>query len=208
MIMLILVTEMVFSIAHFNCRSLKRNFENMSKFLKCFTHTFSLIGLTDTWLTNTETPLLGLPNYIFITNNRQNKCGGGVGIYLNNDLKFKRREDLEILNDCVETICAEMYFHNRNVVIIVVYRPPSKPLSTFLEGVELIMHKILNEKKECYFLGDFNVDLLSPSPSVSTFVDLFTPYSFLPVISKPTRITPHSATLLDNIFTNESDNVI
>ena len=59
-------------------------------------------------------------------------------------------------------------------------------------------------------MGDFNLDLLRYNDNVPTqeFIDRLFSYSFYPLISNPTRITSHTATLIDNIFTNQlSDNV-
>ena len=59
-------------------------------------------------------------------------------------------------------------------------------------------------------MGDFNLDLLRYNDNVPTqeFIDRLFSYSFYPLISNPTRISSHTATLIDNIFTNQlSDNV-
>ena len=54
-------------------------------------------------------------------------------------------------------------------------------------------------------MGDFNLYLLHYTTHSPTqeFIDSLFSYGFYPLISKPTRITSHSATLIDNIFTNE-----
>jgi hypothetical protein len=50
--------------------------------------------------------------------------------------------------------------------------------------------------------GDFNINLLNVDGvnSVAEFVDLIYSNSLLSVIHNPTRITSHSATLIDKIF--------
>ena len=55
-----------------------------------------------------------------------------------------------------------------------------------------------------YIMGDFYINLLNDDVHGPTgdFVDIFTSYSMYPSITKPTRITSTSATLIDNIFTN------
>ena len=62
------------------------------------------------------------------------------------------------------------------------------------------------EKKCCYLLGDYNINLLNYDQHVPTgeFVDMLSSNGFLPLITRPTRVTPTSATLtcIDNIFTN------
>ena len=53
-------------------------------------------------------------------------------------------------------------------------------------------------------MGDFNINLLNEDVHTLTndFINIMSSYSLYPSITKPTRITPTSATLIDNIFTN------
>ena len=57
-------------------------------------------------------------------------------------------------------------------------------------------------------MGDFNVDLLQYESHNSTdkFLNSMVSHSFLPYILQPTRVTDHSATIIDNIFSNITDN--
>ena len=57
-------------------------------------------------------------------------------------------------------------------------------------------------KSHCYITGDL---LKHESHSVTAqFVESLFAFGFLPMITKPTKITAHPATLLDNIFTNNT----
>ena len=60
------------------------------------------------------------------------------------------------------------------------------------------------ENKICYLLGDYNINILNYSSHVHTaqFVDMMSSSGFMPLITRPTRVTATSATLIDNIFTN------
>lgn len=49
---------------------------------------------------------------------------------------------------------------------------------------------------------------MTPDSSTHQFLDLFITSSYTPTIFKPTRITNHSATLLDNVFTNHPEKVV
>jgi hypothetical protein len=53
-------------------------------------------------------------------------------------------------------------------------------------------------------MGDFNIDLLKDESHRPThdYLNLVYSCSLMPTIYKPTRITEHSATIIDNIFTN------
>jgi len=59
-------------------------------------------------------------------------------------------------------------------------------------------------------MGEFNLDLLQCNHHVQTqeFIDSLFSHAFFPLISNSTRLTSYSATLIDNIFTNNlSQNV-
>ena len=176
--------------------------------LSCFKHRFSLIGLSETWLKEGEGPLFQLPDYKFVTKCRNDRRGGGVGIYVKSDLHFHRRTDLEESICGTEVLCIEVHHRKMNQLVFVMYRPPGEPVNEFLKSIESSLNKVQTEKKKCFILGDFNIDLLNPSTPSKNLLDTLYSYSFCPLISKPTRITKRSATLLDNIFTNCLENVL
>ena len=74
----------------------------------------------------------------------------------------------------------------------------------FIDKMNMIMSKVMNEQKECLLLGDFNIDLLRYNQHNITndFLNTMFSHSFLPTINQPTRITSHTATSIDNIFSN------
>ena len=63
---------------------------------------------------------------------------------------------------------------------------------------------------DAYVMGDFNVDLLKSSTDgpTSDFLGEFTSSGFYPLVSLPTRLTDMTATLIDNIWTNNVGAVI
>ena len=88
------------------------------------------------------------------------------------------------------------------------YRPPNQMPSEFVSGFNNVLSKISKENKLCYILSDTNLNLINHDchqPTIE-FLDLLCSYMFYPLITCPTRITSHSATLIDNIFTNNLDN--
>ena len=64
-----------------------------------------------------------------------------------------------------------------------------------------------NKQRNIYLFGDFNINLLNYSSNnqVNTFLDYIYSFGLFPLITKPTRITSHSATLIDNIHTITHD---
>ena len=70
-----------------------------------------------------------------------------------------------------------------------------------------LLENISKEQKFIFLLRDFNANLLNYNESNPTneFLDSLASNSFIPLILQPTRITSHSNTLIDNIFSNIID---
>ena len=86
-----------------------------------------------------------------------------------------------------------------------IYRPPDTNVAKFNECLDGVLSKIKSEKKSCYLLGDYNINLLNSDkhPATQEFIDTMFSYSMLPCITKPTRVNSKTATLIDNIFHND-----
>ncbi len=56
-------------------------------------------------------------------------------------------------------------------------------------------------------MGDFNIDLLKSDSHAATsdFINTLFSASYFPLINRPTRVAETTATLIDNIFTNQYD---
>ena len=84
------------------------------------------------------------------------------------------------------------------------YRPPNNTDDTFVESISNIKHKLSSEqeKKELIIGMDHNFNLLKSADHKRTqnFLDTLLNKELFPTITRPTRITHHSATLIDNIF--------
>ena len=79
----------IFSIIHLNARSLIRNFDQLNSFLRNINMPFSVIGVSETWLTHCTAELANITGYNFVSNHRKSKTGGGVGIYLQQNANFQ-----------------------------------------------------------------------------------------------------------------------
>ena len=196
-----------FSLLHSNLRSMPQNFSSFSDYIHCLQHKWSLIGITETWLTKNNSDLYNLPGYSFLEKHREDKGGGGVGLFIPDNMNFVHRKDLSVFNDTIESLFIEVKLKDsKSIIVGVVYRPPGGKLSDFNDAVDDILSAIKAEKKTCYLMGDWNINLLSydSHEDTSSFVDMMYSYGFLPLINRPTRVTKSSATIIDNIFSNES----
>ena len=77
-------------------------------------------------------------------------------------------------------------------------------MSGFQQYMDNTLQKINLENKEIYLAGDFNTDFLKidTNNSYQEFYNSITSSGFLPQIIQPTRVTEHSSTVIDNIYTN------
>ena len=89
------------------------------------------------------------------------------------------------------------------------YKPPNSDTRIFNEHVGSVLKLLKTENKLCYILGDYNINILNHDSHNETrnFVELLFSYSLIPLINRPTRITKSTATLIDNVFTNNFVNI-
>ena len=90
----------------------------------------------------------------------------------------------------------------------VIYRHSSIDLIDFnYNYLNKLLDNISKEQKSIFLLGNFNVNLLNYNEhnQINEFLDSLASNSFIPLILQPTRITSHSNTLIDNIFSNVID---
>ena len=98
------------TIMHLNARSLFGNFDKVNVFLNNIHKPFSVIGVSETWLNDTTSELVNIIGYSFVSDHRKSKSGGGVGIYLQNDLDYKLRPECNFSDpEVIETLFCGNY---------------------------------------------------------------------------------------------------
>ena len=199
----------MFSIVHFNARSLNKNFENIIDCLNELNGSFDIIAISETWEDGTNTITnYNMHGYNVFSIARTDKRGGGVALYIKNlyncTLVTQKSVSVENMFECV-TI--ELHFkQHKNILVSCVYRAPGESISSFCDYILPIIENNCSSKTQ-YVCGDFNVNLLHHNilDVVATFFDLMYALGLRPLITKPTRVTRTTATLIDNIFTNDID---
>ena len=89
-----------------------------------------------------------------------------------------------------------------------IYHVPKELLSdfhTFQEEFDEALELLRTNRSLIYLCDDFNIDLLkiNTKDHYNTFYNNLTAAGYLPRNSLPTRVTNHSTTLIDNIFSTE-----
>ena len=82
-----------------------------------------------------------------------------------------------------------------------IYKPPSADCIFFID-IQNILSTINRSKiLDLMLCSDFNIDLLNKKcNNLNLFLNTMYLLSLLPILSKPTRITDNSATLINNFF--------
>ena len=89
------------------------------------------------------------------------------------------------------------------------YKPPNVDIEQFNQNLTIILGKACNTQAKHLpdiILGmDHNMNLLNGSSHAATqqFIDRVSQLDLYPTITRPTRITHQTATLIDNIFVRE-----
>ena len=195
------------NIFHSNLNGLEHKFDQLYNFVKTTKLNIDIIGISETsQRENTSFDKnVSIDGYHQPITNGSKSSKGGVAIYARKDLNSWERDDLNIVKDDYESVWIEIEAKkSKNIVCGCIYRHPNNQIENFSNYISKCLSKITKEKKECYLLGDFNVDLLKYDSSNSNrdFLNNLTSSGFLPHILQPTRITDYSATLIDNIYGN------
>jgi hypothetical protein len=120
------------------------------------------------------------------------------------------RDDLLLVNDTnLENIWIDVCDGKNKYVIGVVYRHPGYSTNSICKGLETNLTAIASEHKIGLICGDINIDLAKPDhPQTKLYIDTILSLDSIPLITLPTRITSHSATIIDHINISGLDKVI
>ena len=206
-----------FSLLHINSRSLNKNFDSFETLLSALNNfPFSAIGVTETWLNSISAPLFNLKNYTMIRADREGRRGGGVALYVHEQIQYNIRHDM-IFQE-TENLFIEIEIpKGKNIVIGLIYRPPNSNFETFYRDFENCLNILAQENKSIYLMGDFNINMSNAiteninyninkiNNNTDRFLHLMYSNALHPHINKPTRIDAVSSTLIDNVFSNIFD---
>ena len=201
------------SLIHQNIRSAPKNLKNFEISLSNLGLKFKFLGLSETWFKDHNVELHGLTGYKAVHNYRKKKAGGGVSIFIRDDIEFIHKPNLSVMTPELETIFIEVKKgqagNHKDMLLGVIYRPPGTDLNIARKRLESILDNIKVDQKLVYLLGDYNANFINSDKHTPTqeLLDMFYSFILLPFITKPTRVTINTATLIDNIFSNDISNI-
>ena len=139
---------------------------------------------------------------------RQDRKGGGVGILVSDNLRFS---ELNTLTSDVrenEVVTIELILRTgKRCIVSLMYRAPNTSPLVFQCCYNSLVCAMKKTKPYAIIIGlDHNLDFLKSIHHGSTndFIHSNLDMGLVPTITKPTRITKSSATLIDNIIVSEN----
>ena len=165
-----------------------------------------VIVLSETWLTP-FLPTIKVPGYEFCHKDRTSRRGGGVGLLISERIRYKIIQHQQTVGTTFEHLTAEIYLRsNQKILVSSIYRPPNTPEMEFIDEYSKFVCMLKKTENKGIIIGlDHNLDLLKSFKHGPTerFLNTNLSLNLIPTITRPTRITRSTATLIDNIFISQ-----
>ena len=198
---------------HLNIRKLGRHRNELIAFLSLLELNFDVIILTEvgknceefietTFHSQGYKPFYDLP----ISNDY-----GGVAVFIKHDYNPVELPELKIKKSCqccncnYENVWVEFCKNGIKSVVGGIYRHPGGRLSHFNDDMDASL-KLTAGYDYALWGGDINIDIIQQEHDNIEYVTTLACHNYLPYITRPTRITSHSATLIDHMFVRMKQN--
>ena len=141
-----------FSLFHLNAPSLVKNQDALAHLLANINHKFSVLAITETWVKESNVNDLSFEGYNFVSNHCANRIGGEVGLFSDQNFSYKILPKFNVSDaNIIESLFVEIFIpRHKNMVIGVIYRPPSENTLEFIEKVNEIISGVTKGNKHCY----------------------------------------------------------
>ena len=161
-----------------------------------------------------ELNIVGFHPPIVQAPSRDSGKGGGLITYVSENVcTLNEYEPLDNLSNNSDPKEGEFLFikiksckkFSKTVIIGNMYRSPSACPTTFISNLKCKLLKLGKLKNKLIVIGgDTNIDLIQHETDIHAqdLTEAMSSGGYAPIISRPTRITDHSATLIDHIYTN------
>ena len=197
---------------HINIQGLRSSMEHLKHIINKLEQNdihIDFILICETFLLGSDLDLVqtnhcSITGYELVCKNRKHKAKGGVAIYIKNNHKFIVRNDLStFIEGEFECIFVEVKAIPYNAIIGEIYRVPNTPEQLSIVRYDETLGKVLSNKShDIIIAGDQNFDYMKINTHNHTadLFDLHVSHGLIPTITRPTRITHSTATLIDNIY--------
>lgn len=133
------------------------------------------------------------------------KEGMELPFFIDKRFNFRLVEKMTlIIKDVIEYIIIEIYLErNKSILISCIYRPPCPNIIPYVEIVQELFTVNKQERHEIK-CGDCIINLLNlqNEKEINNFIEIMYDKGYHPLITKPSKFSRKSSTIIDNIFYN------
>ena len=175
-------------------------FHDLNVFFE-FHQLFNLFGLSETRLkSHIPSEGLSLPHYSLIRKNAARSQHTGLVVHIHSSISkiVCRRPDLE--SEVVDSVWLEIQTCKSSILVGYIYRNPASTFGWYDQFVTM-MDRVQGCNLIVVLLGDFDTDMQKSNPAWDSTISLS---GLNQMITSPTRITPHSSTSTDHIYTSNT----
>ena len=126
-------------------------------------HPFDILTLSETWLKDDVNLLnyVQIPGYKFSYKNRNERRGGGVGLYIKDSIEYKVRHDLNKIDESIEHLWIECKGNNCN--------------KSYL--VAALYQQSSDEKEKLIWIEKLDIDSLKSSVALKRYKEVIETYN-------------------------------
>ncbi|PFX14361.1 hypothetical protein AWC38_SpisGene21486 [Stylophora pistillata] len=191
---------------HLNICSLRNKMDELRLF--CDEHKPHIVTINETWLDDSFTDAeIALPGYNVMRKDRDEN-GGGVVVCIVEQLNYSRLEEstIQTRNDKFESIWFEVCQpKTKKILCGAIYKTPDADPAAFTSWVEEILNNVMSNDSEIVLIGEFNLNYLNPTSASKHFQQATKSFHLKQIITKPTRITAETRTLIDLFLTSRPE---
>ena len=164
------------------------------------------VCISETWLNTYNKDLYFIEDYNNIHITRYHKRSGGISLFISNKLKYISIDALCTTSpNKFDMVTVKIIIPNsKDIIIIGIYKYPEFDIINFADIIYNLFNTFPTDNI-LYLCGDFKIDILQLNrPKVSHFIDILIALDLHPLITKPSRITNITSTLIDIIYSNHN----
>ena len=186
-----------------NIGSLLKHFDEIRIFVDEYKP--HILGLNETRLSDdVEDDDLFIEGYSIVRRDR-NRNGGGVAIYISDDIPYSTRPDIDT---GIESVSIQVNIpFIKPIIFTCVYRPPGSKVALF-ENIEARFSILDHEHFEFLVSGDFNCNQVNNTDNDTKHIKrIYGTYNCKQLITEYTRVTWNTQTIIDHVITNKPEHI-
>ena len=184
---------------------MQKKFDDFYNLLRSLPQPPVIIALSETHINLHPLSNIEIPGYAFYYSNSPK--AGGVGMYVSNLVSNKYC----LKTEKCEELCLNVKLDSKSYFVIgTLYRHPGSNALVFREKLNATLSNLNKTNKKFLILGDLNLNTIgcNQHPHAKDYLNILSSNAAFPLITKPTRITSTSSTLLDHTITNVTQNTL